>query len=571
MQVRSCNLQNAVRPGNPDCDSDDLQRRCLMCEGARAIAGAVRQLYAEGETDYWLPPIVVVNAEGEPVGRIVDGDSVICCCRRGEREVQLTRAFVDPNFNEHPVKRFERLTFVPLTLYDEMFRHLPIAFPPTELKDTLGEVVARHGLKQARVAESEKFAHVTFFFNGRRNQPFPGEVDLEVPTPKGVPYSQIPELSIAEVTERATQALRSAQYHLIAVNFANGDVIGHLEDREANLRCAEAIDRYLGLLLEAAAEGDYATLITADHGVFEQMTKPDGRPSIGHTCNPVPLILIGLHNGDGGKVSLRPGGKLANVAPTALEIMGLPKPTTMTCQSLLQDRGAKAGRYAKALAQRVLLVILDGCGVGRQDESNPLFLAPTPVLDRLWRECPLTVLAASGEAVGLKNGKSGNSEAGHVNLAAGRVVRQDDVRIDSALRDGTFYKNEAFLLAIRNAKEKKCALHLLALLSKSSSHGSMEYPLGLLRLARQEGLERVFVHLIFDGRSTEPGSAPELLEEFSQKMHSLGVGRIVTGMGRGLALDRDGNYRQRTRLAYEALVFGKGKPVPAPTRFYKLK
>lgn len=538
-----------------------------MSEEVRVIEEAIRQLYAEGGTDYWLPPLVVVNTEGKPVGRINDGDSVIFCCRRGEREVQLTRAFVDPNFNEHPVKRFERLTFVPLTLYHEMFRHLPIAFPPTELKDTLGEVVARHGLRQARIAESEKFAHVTFFFNGGENQPFPGEVDLEVPTPKGRPYTEIPELSIAGVIEKATQALRSRKYHLIVVNFANGDVLGHLEDREANLRCAQALDRYLGLLLEAAAEQGYVALVTADHGVFEQMTKPDGTPSLGHTRNPVPFILVGLHNREGAEVSLRAGGKLADVGPTVLDIMGLPKPTAMTCQSLLQRRSGQGEPCREASGQRVLLVILDGCGEGRQDESNPLFLAPTPVLDRLRRECSFTLLAASGEAVGLKKDKNGNSEAGHMNIAAGRVVPQGDVRIELALKDGTFYENEAFLLAIRNARKNNGALHLLALLSKRSSHGSIEYPLALLRLAQQQGLNRVFVHLIFNGRSTEPGTAPKLLAKFSRKMGSIGVGRIVTGVGRGLALDRDENYQDKTRLAYEALVLGKGKAIQVPIPF----
>jgi 2,3-bisphosphoglycerate-independent phosphoglycerate mutase len=211
----------------------------------------------------------------------------------------------------------------------------------------------------------------------------------------------------------------------------------------------------------------------------------------------------------------------------------------------------------------VVLVILDGWGIGREDETNPIFLADTPVWDKITGRYPFTTLEASGEAVGLRKGKKGNSQAGHMNMAAGRVVPQDDVRIDTAFKDGSFYENEAFLEAIDRAREKKAALHLLALLSRKSSHGSVDYPLALLRLAKERGLRKVYIHIIFDGRSTDPGSAPQLLEEFGREMEGIGIGQIVSGMGRGVALDRDKNYREKTKLAYDALVFGKGKTVCA--------
>jgi 2,3-bisphosphoglycerate-independent phosphoglycerate mutase len=211
----------------------------------------------------------------------------------------------------------------------------------------------------------------------------------------------------------------------------------------------------------------------------------------------------------------------------------------------------------------VVLVILDGWGIGREDETNPIFLADTPVWDKITGQYPFTTLEASGEAVGLRKGKKGNSQAGHMNMAAGRVVPQDDVRIDTAFKDGSFYENEAFLEAIDRAREKKAALHLLALLSRKSSHGSVDYPLALLRLAKERGLRKVYIHIIFDGRSTDPGSAPQLLEEFGREMEGIGIGQIVSGMGRGVALDRDKNYREKTKLAYDALVFGKGKTVCA--------
>jgi 2,3-bisphosphoglycerate-independent phosphoglycerate mutase len=163
--------------------------------------------------------------------------------------------------------------------------------------------------------------------------------------------------------------------------------------------------------------------------------------------------------------------------------------------------------------------------------------------------------------VGLQAGKPGNSEAGHINLGAGRVVKQDDVRLDQSMQDGSFYENEILCQAIAETREKGAALHLIGLLTEKSSHGSMEYPLALARMAKEAGLERVFVHLIFDGRSTDPGSAPALLEKMAARLRESGTGQLVTGMGRGIALDRDGDY-DKTRRAYEALVLGIGQPCP---------
>jgi 2,3-bisphosphoglycerate-independent phosphoglycerate mutase len=201
--------------------------------------------------------------------------------------------------------------------------------------------------------------------------------------------------------------------------------------------------------------------------------------------------------------------------------------------------------------------------LGPEDETNPIFLADTPVMDRLWRSYPHAALEASGEAVGLKPGMKGNSEAGHMNIGAGRIVLQDEVRMDQAIKDGSFYTNEAFLKAINDAKSRGGALHLLGLLSKKSSHGTMDYPLAILEIAKREHLNEVYVHFIIDGRSTDPGSAPALLREFEEKANEIGLGEIVTSVGRGYALDRDRNYQERTKVAYDALVFGEGYHVAA--------
>ncbi len=519
--------------------------------GAAALAQAVRELYREGQTDYSLEPIVLTDERGEAIGRIQDGDAVVFCCRRGEREVQLTEAFVDPSLDAFPRRPFKDLVFVILTLYHEKFKDLPVAFAPTHVDHTLGEVVSRAGLRQLRVAESEKFAHVTFFFNGGNGQPFAGEEDARIPSPKGVPFDQVPELALPQVAARVAQGIGEG-YDLIVANFANGDVIGHTQSREAKIACAEAVDRCLGEVVSAACDAGYVVFVTADHGNLEEMTHPDGTPHVAHTANPVPFIAIDARGESGATAR---DGSLADVAPTVLGALGLPVPDAMTGSALLPE-ARWAGR------RRALLLILDGWGIGREDGSNPIFLARTPVWDGLLRRYPHCTLEAAGEAVGLKPGKPGNSEAGHINIGAGRVILQDDVRLDLAMKDGSFYHNEILCRTIRRVKERGASLHLLGLLTEKSSHGSIEYPLALLRMAKGAGLERVFVHIIFDGRSTEPGSAPALLERLEDQVREIGIGTVVTGVGRGIALDRDGNYA-KTRKAYDALVFGVGRKHPA--------
>lgn len=210
--------------------------------------------------------------------------------------------------------------------------------------------------------------------------------------------------------------------------------------------------------------------------------------------------------------------------------------------------------------RKVLLIILDGWGIGTQDANNPIWLANTPVWDELIRNYPVSCLQASSEAVGLQSGKTGNSEAGHLNIGAGRVVLQDDVRLDSAMTDGSFFTNKVFLETFEDVKNRGTNLHLIGLLTEKSSHGSIDYPLALLKMAKKAGLEKVFLHIIFDGRSTEPGSAPGLLNQLDYQMEEIGIGQIATGVGRGIALDRDGNYAKIKRT-YEAMTLGTGRCV----------
>lgn len=518
-----------------------------VTRGAMALGNAVKESYAEGQTDYSMEPIVLTSEEGHPIGCIQDGDGVIFCCRRGEREIELTEAFTQREFDHFPRPDLQNLKFVILTLYHEKFKDLPVAFAPTHITNTLAEVISDAGLSQLHTAESEKFAHVTFFFNGGNNQSFAKEDDVRIPSPRGIPFNQVPELSLPQVTEEVLHDIEK-KYDFIVTNFANGDVIGHTSSNDAKLKCASVVDLHLGRVVEAALANDYVLFVTADHGNLEEMTNADGTPHVAHTTNPVKFILLDSRLAS--PLSLR-NGKLADVAPTVLSALGLVQPNAMTGETLApnHDWGGK---------RRVMLLILDGWGIGRNDSGNPIFISPTPCWDDLLCRYPASQLDASGEAVGLQAGKAGNSEAGHTNLGAGRVVLQDDVRLDMAMKDGSFYSNEIFLQTIREVKQSGKNLHLIGLLTEKSSHGSVDYPLAVLRIAKEHGLEQVYVHMILDGRSTEPGSAPSLLGKFEQQMDEIGIGKVVSVVGRGLALDRDGNYGKIQR-AFDALVSGKGR------------
>ena len=515
--------------------------------GGIELAEAVRELYTAGQTDYSIEPIIIVDPQGKPIGRIKDGDSVIFCLRRGEREVQLTDAFVDREVGNFPRADFKHLPFIILTLYHEKFKDLPVAFAPTKIPNTLAQIISQAGLRQLHVSESEKFAHVTFFFNGGNNQPFFGEKDILVPSLRGIAPEQFPELQLAQVVDQVEAGIMEG-YELIITNFANGDVIGHTQDANAKIKCAEYIDQYLSHVVNTAIAANYAVIITADHGNLEAMYNSDGSLNGSHTANPVPFLIVTAEKGK--QIKLIPG-KLSDVAPTILSILGIVQPPEMSGNNLIAP-------VQQLLSKRLLLVILDGWGVGPQDKTNPIFLAHTPFWDDLVQCFPYVQLHAAGEAVGLKADKNGNSEAGHMNMGAGRIIQQDDVRLDAAMQDGSFYSNRIFLKTFEDVKQHHSSLHLICLLSEKSSHGSIDYPLALLRMAKDHQVNDVFIHVIFDGRSTEPGSAPELLAKFENKIADTGIGKIVTGIGRGIALDRDGNY-SKTRSAYDALVFGVGK------------
>ena len=512
--------------------------------GGAQLAEAVKKAYAQGLDDYHLEPMVLVE-DGKPIGKISDGDSAIFCCRRGEREIELTEMFTEDDFTQAERRKLNDLDFVIMTMYHDKFKSLPIAFAPEHVKRPLAQVLSEAGKTQFHCSESEKFAHVTFFFNGGENNPFPGEDDVCIPSPKGIDFDQQPVLSLPKVADTVMDAL--GKYDFIVTNFANGDVIGHTANTAAKIEACGHVSHYLDVVVHDALAKGYVVAITADHGNIEKLYTPAGKPDVAHTTNLVAFIMMdGAHPGP---IPLR-DGTLGDVAPTVLDVMGIPQTAEMTGRSLVE--GHDFGKDRK-----MLLIICDGWGLGTGDEGDAIHLADTPYWDSLLAEQSWSKLQASGEYVGLGGGKAGNSEAGHSNLGAGRCVMQDDVRLDAAVKDGSFQKNPIFLQAIEHAKKNGTDLHLLSYLTYKSSHGCIDYPLSICEMARDNDLDRVFLHIIFDGRSTEPGSAPALLAELDEKLDAIGVGRIVDGVGRGVALDRDKNYG-KVKRAYDAMVDGVG-------------
>jgi 2,3-bisphosphoglycerate-independent phosphoglycerate mutase len=291
---------------------------------------ALDAAYARGENDEFVRPTVIAGAEP-----MRDGDAIVFMNFRADRARQLAAAFVAPAFDGFAARRPALADFTCLTEYDAMLP-APLAFPPDDLRNTLGEVLGAHGLAQLRIAETEKYAHVTFFFNGGRETPFPGEERILVPSPQVATYDLQPEMSCPEVTEKLTAAIRSGAIDVAICNIANPDMVGHSGSLEAAIKAVEAVDVAIGAVVAAVRDTGGALLVTADHGNVEMMRDAQtGQPHTSHTVGPVPLAYLGPR-----PATLRSGGALRDVAPTLLDLLGVPVPAEMTGQSLLLDRPA---------------------------------------------------------------------------------------------------------------------------------------------------------------------------------------------------------------------------------------
>ncbi len=293
----------------------------------------VRRFYGQGVTDEFMEPISVLTPEGAHLGRVEDGDALIFFNFRADRMREIVTAFKDAHFDGFHRAVHPQVKLVTMNRYHEKF-DLPVLYPPQELRNNLGEVLSNAGLTQYRIAETEKYAHVTFFFNGGSDTQFPGEERVLVPSPKVATYDRKPAMSVYEVTDRVVEAIRSKKYDVVIMNIANPDMVGHTGFMDATMEAVHDTDVCVGRILDAVASVDGVALITADHGNAELMFDPaTGQPHTAHTTNPVPLILVDPKKRFG---KLKSGGVLSNVAPTMLAILGIEKPAEMTAESLLQ-------------------------------------------------------------------------------------------------------------------------------------------------------------------------------------------------------------------------------------------
>jgi 2,3-bisphosphoglycerate-independent phosphoglycerate mutase len=307
----------------------------------RAIAGAeselhattaqeaLQQAYARGENDEFVQPTVLSGASP-----VIEGDTVIFINFRADRARELTRAFVEENFSGFNRSSLKLAAFVCMTEYLEGLP-VSVAFPPSGLPRLLGELLAEQGMRQLRIAETEKYAHVTFFFNGGREDPYPLEQRILIPSPKVATYDLQPEMSAPNLAEQLAAAIRSGQYDVIICNVANPDMVGHTGNMQAAIAAVEAVDRCLDVVVKAIDQVGGELLITADHGNVEQMLDPvSGQSLTAHTTNPVPLVFHGR------RAMLKPSGALRDIAPTMLDLLGLPQPQEMTGTSLLENQHA---------------------------------------------------------------------------------------------------------------------------------------------------------------------------------------------------------------------------------------
>ena len=298
-------------------------------EKASSASVAIENSYQKEVFDEFVVPTVICNND-KPVAKIEENDSVIFFNFRPDRAREITRAIVDEEFDGFEREYF-KTNFVTFTNYDETIKNVSVAFKKDEIKNTFGEIISKHGMTQLRIAETEKYAHVTFFFNGGEEKQYEGEDRILIPSPKVETYDMKPEMSAFEVTENVLNAIHSRKYDSIILNFANPDMVGHTGNVEAVIKALESLDGCVEKIVEAIEEEHGILLITADHGNCEQMIDyKTGEPHTAHTTNPVPLVLVGKDD-----VKLKEG-RLADLAPTMLNLIGLEKPEEMTGESLIE-------------------------------------------------------------------------------------------------------------------------------------------------------------------------------------------------------------------------------------------
>jgi 2,3-bisphosphoglycerate-independent phosphoglycerate mutase len=302
-------------------------------EGEKTLdpLSAIQNSYNNNVTDEFIKPLVVVDANQKPLATIQEGDVVLCFNFRTDRGRQITQALTQQDFPEHGMRKLA-LHYITLTNYDDSFKAVKVIFDKDNLENTLGEVISNAGKKQIRIAETEKYPHVTFFFSGGREEPFTGESRLLCPSPKVATYDLKPEMSAFEIKDKIIPELHKKEVDFVCLNFANPDMVGHTGVFEAAVKACETVDTCAQQVTEAAIKNEYSVIIIADHGNADVMINVDGTPNTAHTTNLVPCILV-----DHTYTGALKNGKLGDLAPTILALMGIPAPVQMTGNVLLEN------------------------------------------------------------------------------------------------------------------------------------------------------------------------------------------------------------------------------------------
>lgn len=297
-------------------------------EKTQGISSAMEKSYSDGVTDEFIKPIALTNDSDSPIAKIKTGDVVVFFNFRTDRGRELTQVLSQEDFHEYNMHRLD-LHYVTMTNYDDSFKGIKVVYDKENIKDTLGEVLAKHGKKQIRIAETEKYPHVTFFFNGGREEPFEGEQRILCPSPKVATYDLQPEMSAYDIRDAIIPELQKEKVDFVCLNFANPDMVGHTGIMEAAIKACEVVDECAGEIISTGLKHGYTTIVIADHGNCDTMINPDGSPNTAHTTNPVPLILV-----DSDLKEIK-DGVLGDIAPTILQLIGIQKPELMTQKTLL--------------------------------------------------------------------------------------------------------------------------------------------------------------------------------------------------------------------------------------------
>lgn len=515
------------------------------------LANAVLAAYREGQNDEVLEPLLLINEEGNSIGRIKINDGLIFANIRGEREVELSQALIKPDF-EHFHVEYLNLKMATMIQYHPDL-HVEVAFPPSgKLRNNLTEVLYQNGKKVLKIVESEKSIHLTYFFNGKQHKAFPNEDRIIIPSHESENLYDHPEMKAKEVTDITIREMEKGMYHLIVTNISPCDVMGHIEKKEVIKKAIHTVDYELRRVIDSALNTEYTVIVTADHGLAEKWLYPDGSIDTGHSSSPVPFLLIDTRIENPSTISLQNNSSLIDIAPTVLTILDVPIPSEMEGSSILASNGLKNNK--------VLLLILDGWGYNPDPYGNLFMEAGTPNMNFLQKNFPFTTLTASGLALGMPEGTVGNSEIGHLHIGAGRRIVSDRVRIFDSITDHSFYQNPAFLMVIEHAKKHNSSLHILGIISFYSSHGSIKYLEALLDLAKRQNTPRVYLHGMLGRRGEKPEAGALYVQNLELLANKLGNAKVVSIIGRHWALDREYNW-DRIEKTYDLLVRGKGKKI----------